>query len=64
MRKCASCKYITFNVVSGDRCMLTGRHADNGKYCKSYEMVCGTKDKSIEANNARMLSVIENAKRR
>lgn len=64
MSKCESCKHITFDVVRGDRCLFTGRRADNGKYCKSYEMVCDSEEESIETNNARMLSVIEMNKRR
>ena len=64
MNKCASCKHITFDVVRGDRCVFTGKRADNGKYCKSYEMLCDTEEESVEENNARMLSVIEMNKRR
>ena len=64
MSGCASCTHITFDVVRGDRCLLTGRRADNGKYCKSYEMLCDTEEESIEVNNARMLHVIEANKRR
>lgn len=63
MNKCASCKHITFDIVRGDRCLFTGKRAENGKYCKRYEMVCDTEEKSIEENNARMLSVIEISKR-
>lgn len=64
MSKCASCKHITFDVVRGDRCLFTGKRADNGKYCKNYEMLCDTEEKSIEENNARMLSVIKMSKRK
>ena len=63
MSKCASCKHITFDVVQGDRCSITGRRADNGMYCKNYEMLCDTEEKSIDENNARMLSVIVTNKR-
>lgn len=63
MNKCASCKHITFDIVRGDRCLFTGKRAENGKYCKRYEMVCETEEKSIEENNARMISVIEISKR-
>lgn len=64
MSKCASCKHITFDVVRGDRCSITGRHADKGTYCKNYEMLCGTEESSIESNNFKMNKVIENSKRR
>ena len=64
MSKCASCKYITFDVVQGDRCSITGRRADNGKYCKNYEMLCDTEENSIDTNNFTMFRVIENNKRR
>ena len=63
MIKCASCKHITFDVVKGDRCSITGRCAYNGIFCKNFEMLCDTEEKSIEENNARMLSVIEINKR-
>lgn len=64
MSKCASCKYITFDVIRGDRCFFTGKRVNNGKYCNNYEMLCDTEEKSIEENNARMISVIELSKRR
>lgn len=64
MSKCASCKHITFDIVRGDRCSHTGKRAENGKYCKNYEMVCATEEESIEENNARMLRVIEISKRK
>lgn len=63
MSKCASCKHITFDIVRGDRCLFTGKRAENGKYCKNYEMVCDSEEKSIAENNARMQSVIEIRKR-
>lgn len=59
MIKCASCKYIIFDVVRGDRCLFTGKRANNGKYCKKYEMICDTEEESVEVNNAGMLRVIE-----
>lgn len=63
MSKCASCKYITFDVVRGDRCSITGKQAKNGKYCKNYDMLGKTEEESIKTNNFKMLRVIENNKR-
>lgn len=62
MSRCASCKYITYDVVRGDRCSISGKRADNGKYCKNYEMSCETEEESVEENNARMLSVVRKNK--
>lgn len=61
---CASCKYITHDVVRGDRCLFTGRRADNGKYCKNYEMLCDTEEASEQVNNYRMSKVIKDNKRK
>ena len=64
MYKCASCKFIEFDVVRGDRCSITNRSCESGKYCKSYEMLSETEKDSIETNNFRMLKVIEDSKKR
>lgn len=55
MNKCASCSNLTFDVVKGDRCYITGRQAnrsDNaGMYCKNYEMKAKTEEEAIAEND-------------
>ena len=41
-----------------DRCLISGKRANNGKYCKNYEMSCETEEESIDENNGRLLSVV------
>ena len=64
MYKCASCKFIEFDVVKGDTCSITNRHCESGKYCKNYEMISDTEKDSIETNDFRMFKVIEDSKKR